>query len=167
MWYRTKGGDLMKRKTGLGSTERGKNSLRYLKRNYENTENCSSCDLAKRLIEKNVPDKLKGLVDILARVASKTIREDELRSALRMMGILVVYEIRNTGYNIEDTRNKRKKVSEFERVQVWKDLSRKGNVFEIRNYNVTYPKEKMKRDFEDLFFRLYGLKVEFNSPQQR
>ena len=125
---------------------------------------------ARNLIEKNIFPELEKIAAILARAASKTTRKGELRLALRMIGMLVVREIRNTGYNIEDTRDKRKNASEFEKVQVGKDFSRRGNIFEVKNYDVTYPNEKaedMKREFEKRFRELYGLNIELNSPPKR
>ncbi|MEA1937184.1 MAG: hypothetical protein U9N04_03675 [Patescibacteria group bacterium] len=122
------------------------------------------------LIEKNIPPSLKSLVPILGRVASKTVRKGELKLALRMMGILVVYEMRNTGYDIRDMRNGgyRTKNNEYETVWIWEDFSSKK--FVIRKYDVTYPKqraEEMKQNFEYLFLYLYGIEIKFDSPPQR
>ena len=141
----------MKRKTGLGSIKRGRESVRHLQHIYENTENLSSYDLAKRLIEENIPDRLKGLVDILARAAAKVIREKQLRMTCKMMEKLIEYEVKNTGYNCK-------------KVKIWKDFnSDEKNIFKIEECDISCP-EKIKTEFEEYLFGKYGLNFRFNSP---
>lgn len=148
---------------GFGSRERGIKSLRYLKRRYENTENCSSHDLAKNLIKKNIPKPLEGFTDILSKAVMRITPKGQLSPTCRMMARLIEYEIRATGYEITKGTGKK-----HERIKVWRDFSnRRENVFVIRNYDVTYPSEKaekMKREFERDFLNLYGLNIEFGSP---
>jgi len=142
----------MKRKTGLGPTREWKTSLGGLKSKYENSDpKDQSYRLAKSLIEENIPDSLKALVDILARAVAKMIRKKQLRITCNMIAKLIVHVVRSNGYNCE-------------KVVVYKDFnSGRKNIFIVKKHDISCPKKeiwKIKRMLSDL----YGLNIEFGSP---
>lgn len=148
------------RRNRFGSRKKGEISLKYLKRTYENTKRHSPYDSAKELIEKNIPEPLKGLVNILARVVARLTKKGELGLACEMIGMLVVYETRSIGYEIEDLRDKTVR-SAGKRGTVWvrRDFSSNKNVFRIEKYNITCPEQKI----ENMLLNKYGLNVKLGS----
>ena len=157
--------DRKRNRHGIGSMKEGKESLKHLKNKYENTENRSSYDFAKKLIEKNIPESLKGLVDILARLVTRTTRKNELGLACKMVGKLIVYEIENAGYNIRNTKYEANGHNRHKTVWVWKNFSDERNIFKIVNCEISYPTEKaegMKREFEKKFLDRYGLNIKLD-----
>ena len=149
----------MKRRNGSESRG-GEKSLRDLKLKYENTINYTQCDLAEDLIEENISRQLKRHTPILARLATETTKRNELGWACKRMVELIRYEIRNIGYDIVAA-------SESEEIRAWKNFLDKRNIFEIINYEITCPNEKVKdvkQKIERRLLDLYGLRIKFNSP---
>ncbi len=143
-------------RNGFRSGERGEESLKYLKRRYENRY-LSEIKI-ENLIKKNIPESLEGLADILVRAVTKRTREDQLPLTCRMIARLVEHKIKCCGFDCEGIRIRRN----FD--------SGRENVFEIEKYNITYPEqeaENRKRELEKDIFSLYRLKIKFSSPTKR
>lgn len=121
---------------------------------YENTANSSSYNLAEYRIKENIPDTLRGLSSILARVAAKEVRKNELWLACRMIEKLVEYEIKDTGYYCG-------------KIKISKDFSFGGkNIFWIEESDISCSK-KIRIEFEKCFFDKYGLNLRFGSPLKK
>ena len=115
-----------------------------------------SCHFAGDLIEKNIPESLKGLTGILTRVPEKRIKEKQLRLTCGKIAKLISYEIRSDGCDIVDG----KWGCDIDDVNIRKDFNSGRNVFMVVNCKTTYQSEEIE-EFKRKFSNLYKIELEF------